>query len=396
MFTYGLRVKLILFFITIAWIVFLVHFLWRIGKIYFTRENLSYPAEKNLSDLPFVSVIVPARNEETNIDKCVRSLADQLYPEEKYEIIVVDDNSTDNTSRIAKKIAADHQQIMVISAGPLPQGWAGKNHACMQGTKKAEGEWYCFMDADTTADPNLLANALHFSEKKRIDMLSINPFQELLSCTERLFMPGIFLSIAAGMNFNRVNDPSRPDSGANGQFMLFRKSAYDAIGGHAAVKQEIMEDMALADRVKKSGFRLYWIFGEKLVRTRMYHTFSHIWEGLSKNMTDIMKDSGKIAPLKRALSSLVLGWAPLLLPLWAWADLNSGGTAVVSLWTFSAALTASFSFLIFYTLTLRALNTPLRYVPAFPLGFTLHAALTLNSMRKIIQGKRQWKGRVYS
>lgn len=387
---------MILFVLSIAWFAFLVHFLWRIGKIYFAREILSHKEVQDISSLPFITVIIPARNEEANIEKCVRSLAAQFYPSKKYQVIVVDDNSTDHTSLIVEKIMEGHTNISFISAGNLPEGWSGKNNACWQGAKKAMGEWICFMDADTTSDPKLLINAISFSEKKQIDLLSINPFQELLSYTERIFMPGVFLSIASSMKFDRVNDPSRNESGANGQFMLFRKTTYNAIDGHKGVQSEIMEDMALAERVKTSGFRLYWIFGDKLVRTRMYSHFSHIWEGLSKNMVDIMKDSGKISPICRAFSSFILGWMPLILPLFAWANLFLSGEHFLHIWVLRLSLVTSFSFLVLYSLTLKALNIPLRYVFSFPLGFTLHAALTLNSMRKRVQGKRRWKGRVYS
>lgn len=387
---------MILFIITIAWFLFLVHFLWRIGKIYFSRENLDHSEDQGTNDWPFVTVIIPARNEEANIEKCVRSLASQTYPSNQLQIVVVDDNSSDPTASIVKELMTDYENISLMPAGELPGGWAGKNHACWQGVKNAQGDWLCFMDADTVSHPDLLINAIRFSEAKHIDLLSINPFQEISSCAERFFLPGVFLAIASTMKFNSVNDPSKPDSGANGQFMLFKKSVYKALDGHRTVKSNVMEDMALADLVKKSGFRLYWVFGEKLIRTRMYTGFSHIWEGLSKNMVDIMKDSGKILPIYRSVSSFILGWMPMVMPVIAFVDLNQTGVTFPGLWALVISIAASISFLIFYLLSLRAMNAPLRYVLSFPFGFTLHAALTINSMRKIIQGKREWKGRVYS
>jgi len=351
--------------------------------------------DRDPSDIPRATVIIPARNEEANIEKCVRSIAAQTYPTQQLEIIVVDDNSTDATASIVKTIMVDHANVRMISAGQLPEGWAGKNHACWQGIQKANGEWFCFIDADTTSEPDLLIHAITFSVEKQIDLLSINPYQEIVSCAERLFMPGIFLSIAATMNFNRVNDTSTDDSGANGQFMLFRKKAYNAVGGHQTVRSRIMEDMALAELIKNSGFRLYWVFGEKLIRTRMYSNFYQIWEGLSKNMVDITKDSGRLAPLYRAISSLVIGWTPLIMPFLAWKNLMIHGTSPLHMWTLGISMTAFFFFFVFCLLTLKALDVPLRYILSFPMGFTLHAALTVNSVRKLAQGKRYWKGRIY-
>ena len=350
---------------------------------------------RNLSHIPFVTLIIPARNEESNIENCVISLLSQTYPSDKLKIIVVDDNSTDATASVVKRMMEDHANLLLIPAGNLPTGWGGKNHACWQGIKKADGEWYCFVDADTTSEPELLINAIGFSVSQKIDMLSINPFQELSTKTEKLFLPWVFLAIASTMNFDRVNDPDKPESGANGQFILFKKTTYNAIGGHRAVRSEIMEDMAFAELVKKSGFRLYWIFGDRLIRTRMYRNIFHIWEGLSKNMVDITKDSGDMAVIYRALSSLILGWMPVVLPILSLTHFSINGVSPLHSWTMGLSLTASISILTVFLLTLGALNISLAYFFSFPLGFTLHAFLTVNSRRKLKKGERQWKGRTY-
>ena len=147
---------MILFIISIAWFIFIVHFLWHIAKIYFTREILDPRTSQNLLQPPLITVIIPARNEESNIEKCVLSLLSQTYPSEKLEIIIVDDNSSDNTASIVKRIMNEHENLTLLSAGILPKGWGGKNHACWQGTKRAEGNWYCFIDADTQSAPELL------------------------------------------------------------------------------------------------------------------------------------------------------------------------------------------------------------------------------------------------
>ena len=203
---------------------------------------------------PHVTIVILARNEELNIERCVSSFLKQSYPRDRLEIIVVDDNSTDSTAAVVRKVMDDHPELKLITAEELPAGWTGKNHACWTGAGQARGKWYCFVDADVVADPHLLETAMQFAESKHLGLLSINPFQELVSVSERCLLPGIFFGIAGTMNFKRINDPESPDAIANGQFMLFSRSVYESIGGHGAVRNVIMEDIALARIVKRSDY----------------------------------------------------------------------------------------------------------------------------------------------
>ena len=384
-----------LFLLTIAWLFLLSCFFLVIGALYFTRENLTPGPWESTSGLPPLSVIVPARNEEKNIERCVASLLNQSYPEAKYHIIVVDDNSTDATASIVSALQAKHPNLELVRAGLLAEGWSGKNNACWKGVQHADGKWYCFIDADTQSKPELLETAVAFAEAKKIDMLSINPFQEVLSFSERLLLPGVFLPIACSMNFGKVNDPSKPEAAANGQFMLFRQTAYEAINGHRAVRDEVMEDMAFARVVKKAGLRLYWIFGEKLISTRMYRGLSHIWEGFSKNLTEIMRNRNTAGSMCVAVKSLLLGWMPIVMPLWTFFA-QRAETHALHLWAFLLSAFGSASMLVLSVLVVRALRIPFVYVLSLPLGFTLHALLTISSLRNRKRGQRKWKGRVYS
>jgi chlorobactene glucosyltransferase len=387
---------LTLLLIAIALFVFLSHFLFVVGKLYFNRENLRSQDRPHNSQLPLLSVIIPARNEDFNIERCVTSLLNQTYPQKKYQIIVVDDNSTDNTQSIVQRLKEKHSNLKLTSAGPLPEGWSGKNNACRKGVEIADGEWYCFVDADIYAQPELLEAAVTFAENNSIDMLSINPLQELVTTSERLFLPGVFLSIASSMNFKRVNDPSRPETGANGQFMLFRRKVYESINGHHSVRNEIMEDMAFAKIVKKSGYRLYWIFGENLISTRMYRDIMHIWEGFSKNLAEIMRNQNPIESVYDSAKSFLLAWMPLLLTFWTFYYLNNGMHAVLNYLAFGLSVSATTALFITSLFIVRALKIPLGYAFSIPLGFTLHTLLTINSLWQMKKGKRIWKGRIYS
>ena len=386
---------MLLFFITTAWFIFVLYFLYVIGKIYFTRELLVPSRSSGVLEMPFLSVIIPARNEATNIERCVTSLLNQSYPDDRYKIVVVDDNSEDNTAAIVRKIQAGHPRLNLAEAGDLPEGWTGKNNACWKGAALAEGEWYCFIDADTTAAPDLLKTAVEFAETHHIDMLSLNPFQELVSFSERLLLPAVFISIAASMSFTHVNDPSRPDALANGQFILFKQGVYEAMNGHSAVRNEIMDDIALAKVVKQSGYRLYWMFGDELIRTRMYQSFSDIWEGFSKNLGDIMRNDSALTSTFTAFKSLLLGWMPIMLPFLTGYGLSSGKGSVLGYWTFGLSLLGTAAILVFCLLTVKALKIPFGYVLSSPLGFTMHSLLALNSLWKRAKGERKWKGRRY-
>jgi chlorobactene glucosyltransferase len=385
----------LLFCIATAWFIFVLYFLYAIGKVYFSREILRPGGTSEPPEYPLLTVVVPARNEEANIERCALSLLNQSYPGQRYNVVVVDDNSHDNTAAIVRNIQADHPNLILAEAGELPDGWTGKNNACRQGAALAEGDWICFVDADIKAEPELLVTAMDFAVSRRIDLLSLNPFQELVSLSERLLLPAVFISIAVSMNFARVNDPSRPDALANGQFMLFRRPVYDAVNGHAAVRDKIMDDIELARVVKGSGFRLYWLFGDELIRTRMYRNLAHIWEGFSKNLSEIMRNDNPLTAVLTALKSFLLGWMPMLLPILAWQALGPGGNPLLGYAALGLSAVALVALFASCLLTVRALKIPYAYVLSFPLGFTLHGLLALGSLWKQKKGGRTWKGRRY-
>ena len=381
--------------VSAAWLIFLLYCLSSIGKNYFGREVMTSPRNSKIPLAPLVTCIVPARNEEVNIERCVLSLLEQSYPPDRYEIIVVDDNSTDDTASIVRAIRDPHSQLSLYHAAELPDGWTGKNHACWTGFRQARGDWLCFVDADVVAQPRLLETAIHFASSRKLGLLSINPFQELVSVSERCLLPGIFFAISSSMNFKNANDPSKSEAIANGQFMLFKRRAYESIDGHQAIQDEIMEDMALARAAKQSGIRICWLFGEDLVRTRMYRSISDIWEGFSKNLIDVMRIKDPAVSLYICVKSLLLGWMPFILPLLIYANLDRDGKDIIGYWGCGLSISASVSMLIAALFTVRFLRIPFWYFLFFPLGLTMHSVLTVSSFWKSKSGGRKWKGRIY-
>jgi chlorobactene glucosyltransferase len=233
--------------------------------------------------LPFVSVLVPARNEERNLDACLASLAGQNYP--NYEVIVLDDRSSDRTWEIIQRWASASPRIRGERGGDLPQGWVGKNFACHQLFKHAAGELLLFTDADTVHSPESIRAAVTAMEQSHADLLSLLPRLRLESFWEKVVMPMLHFVTFGFLPFPLVHLTGSPKLAmANGQFMLFRRSAYERIGGHEAVKDALVEDVWLARRIKQFRLRLRVMDGRQLLETRMYTSFREIWNGFSKNL----------------------------------------------------------------------------------------------------------------
>lgn len=257
---------------------------------------------------PEVSVIVPARNEEACLGDCLQSLVAQTGV--AFEIIVVDDGSTDRTREIAESVAG----VRVISPGPLPERWTGKNNAVVAGANEARGEWLLFTDADTVHLPGSLARALMEAKREGAELLSYSPEQVVATFSEKAVMPVVFAELAAQYPPGKVRDESSGVVAANGQYILVRRKAYDAVGRHTAVASEILEDVALARRFKNAGRHISFRYGGDAVRTRMYRNWNELREGWTKNLALLFP-----RPLRRA-ALLFAWWAiawltlPLLIP----------------------------------------------------------------------------------
>ena len=360
----------------------------------FGRYQSLSPCSSSEVDAPDLAVIVPARNEAPRIERCLRGLIAQDYPTNRLEIVVIDDNSTDGTAAVVERVAQEDARVRLVRGAPLAPGWAGKPHACRQGADAVAADWLCFLDADVAALPGLLRTAVGTAQKRQIDLLSLEPFQELGSLAERLIIPSGMFLIAFTQDPSRVNDPDCPDATANGQFLLFRRQVYDAVGGFAAVRGEICEDKALARAVKGAGFRLALLGAEELLRVRMYTGFRSLAEGLSKNIVDMAGGVG--ATLAAAGLALVLGWAPIIVPLWIVSRLAAGVDGGYGFAALSIALAGSFALLGTHLAGARHFRIPFWYGFLFPLGYTLAAAVALYAITRRLRGVVVWKGRAYT
>ncbi len=238
------------------------------------------PSELN-ADLPFISIIIPARNEERNIEACVSSVLAVDYP--LYELIVVDDRSTDATPKIASRMAQQSNQMQFVSVTELPIGWAGKPHALHCAAQRAKGDWLLFLDADTTIHPQNLLSAIHRVRSEELDVLSLFGGMRCETTCERIVQPLAWVALGLFFRLPHVNSDDHPDvASANGQYILISRSAYNRIGGHAAVSDQLMEDIVLAELAKKNGLRLRMASSIELITVRMYASLGEMLRGWSR------------------------------------------------------------------------------------------------------------------
>jgi chlorobactene glucosyltransferase len=344
------------------------------------------------SQSPSVSIVVPVRNEIDNIALCLAGLIAQIRLAPRSEIIVVDDGSDDGTVTVVEHHMGFGRRVRLAAAGPLPDDWVGKPYACWRGALLAEGDWLCFVDADVRAAPELVTTAIATAEAYDIDMLSLHPFQELGSFWERLVIPAGYLMIACAKGSGETGNPLSCAGDANGQFMLIRRGAYFAVGGHAAVGAEICEDKALANRVQQAGFCFQVRAAEHLAQTRMYRGFNSLWEGLSKNATEIL--DGTLITLAAALTGSVVGWTTLALPIAIGAALLDQPTPAACI-GFTLSLVGSAVVMGIQVGTARHFRVAAVFGLLFACGYTLAAMIAFNSALSRHRGRVRWRGRTY-
>jgi glycosyltransferase involved in cell wall biosynthesis len=321
---------------------------------------------------PQISVIIPARDEEASLGSCLESLVSQTGV--TFEIIVVDDHSTDRTA----EIAASFPIVRVIEAGPLPAGWTGKNNAVTTGARAARGSWLLFTDADTVHMPGSLARALAEAEEHHADLLSYSPEQIAVTFWEMAVLPVVFAELARQYPPSRVSDQNSPEAAANGQYMLITREAYEAVGGHAFVATSVLEDVALARAMKSSGSKIRFRYAADAVRTRMYRNFSQLREGWTKNLALLFPSPGWLA-LK-----ILLLWASL------WVVI---GVANIGKHWWNGADAA-----VFVLLAMRLRRSNFRWdrnALGAIFGMPMFAYLLLRSKRAHSTGHVSWKGRTY-
>lgn len=245
-------------------------------------------------NLPLISVLVPARNEERNIRRCLSSLLKQDYP--NLEIIVLDDNSCDKTPEIVREFCEKYSNLKLIKGKELPKNWTGKNWACYQLAQEAKGEWFVFTDADTRHSPNSISSAYAIAIKNNSPFLSYLPGLINKRLSEALLLPIIHFAFLVLYPLRLIANSKDPRfSVAIGPFILIKKDFYHKIGGHESIKKEVVDDLAIAKRAKTFGGKTILADGSDVMHVRFYQGFREIWKGFSKNAFGAFGDYPQIA-----------------------------------------------------------------------------------------------------
>lgn len=344
-------------------------------------------------DAPLLSVVVPARDEERNIERCMRSVLSSTYP--RLELIVVDDHSTDHTASIVRRIADADARVHLVTAPRLPPQWFGKPWACATGASHARGEILCFADADTIHAPDLLPRVVHAMRRRGADMLSVAGSQELGGFWEIVLQPQVFAMLSLRYGGTETVNRSRHahDKIANGQCIVITRDAYRAVGGHEAVRHEVAEDLMLAQRLFHARKRTALVLGVSQLSTRMYTSLAEVVRGWRKNIFAGGANALPDNALARLLFPLVLPLFPvleLLPPL----TLLAGALGVpIGTRALAWAVAATVASLVSWTVVYRGIGRSLWYAAAYPLGAGVLLWIIIGA---IARGRRvTWKGRRY-
>jgi cellulose synthase/poly-beta-1,6-N-acetylglucosamine synthase-like glycosyltransferase len=348
--------------------------------------------EKIKHNNPKVSIILPARNEEEFLGKCLDTLIDQDYP--NYEIIAIDDSSEDSTGKIISEYSKQNSKVIPVYARPKPDGWMGKNWACMEGYKKATGELLLFTDADTTHARNVISLAVSHLLTFNLDALTAIPKMVSIDFWTKITLPMLSTFLHTRFSAIRVNDPSKKTGYFFGSFFIIKQKTYEDVGTHESVKQEIIEDGALGKKVKDSGHKMKMVRGDHLIDAIWARDKSTLWNGLKRLMIPLYLQSQRIS-VGIFFAVLFLLFMPF--PILAYSSILTFETLSNSL-VFVSSLIAS---ILIYTGAIievkKGLHLKLIYALFGPIGSLV---VVLGFLSGLLQATRDssvsWRGRNYS
>jgi glycosyltransferase involved in cell wall biosynthesis len=356
----------------------------RAGTVY------DQPEPEKLIEL---TVIVPARNEEESLAECLKSLVEQSEDvfelRRDWELVVVDDHSTDRSAEIARGFAG----VTVIEAAKLEKGWTGKNNAIWTAARKARGKWLLFTDADTIHEPGDLRRAMHEAARHKVGMLSYSPRQLVSGLWQRALMPLVFSELALAYPPAKVSDPNQRVAAANGQFLLVEREAYRKVSGHLSVKDRVLEDVELAFVGKRRRVGLRFRYAPDALSTRMYRTTGAMIEGWTKNLALLFNNALATALWKMLDLVLLVGLPWLAVHLWGQRFSPKGLEWLGAGWVL--ALLWARTLFRFYARVAKS-NFPFADCAISPIGLPLFIALLYRSWFKHKVLRRvSWKGRTY-
>ena len=348
----------------------------------YLRRLYTYPAP---AAWPRCSVLVPARNEEDTIGKCAGSLLTQDYPD--YQVIVLDDNSTDRTWQILQELSARDPRLILLKGKPLPDDWLGKHWACHQLAQVADGELLVYVDADTYHEPGMLRGASAAIINEKAALISALPRQIAVSWSEVLSIPAFYLGMLCGVPLELTRLQRNPLLFAIlGQFLVFRRDAYNAAGGYAAVRCNVVDDIAIGRRIHAMGLKYKLLDGDGLVSCRMYRNFDQVWKGLTKSTFATFNFDPFFLILMWTLVLIFFVSPPIVL------GIGLAQPQVPMEITIMAGIAVILN-IVLWTISHLRFHFPLYLVLIYPLSAVFMTVIALASMVLTMQGKALWKGR---
>lgn len=363
--------------------IFLINIILNLRELKVPRLDSKIP-----EPAPLVSILIPARDEEENIATCLESLKKQDYP--NFEVLVLNDNSSDNTASIVSKIASEDDRIRLFHGEPLPEGWAGKPFACYQLAKQAKGSWLLFVDADTIHAPNMLRSVIAQALELKPSLLSGFPRQLTASIPQKIAVPVIYFIILALFPMWWLHRSKKPKpSMAIGQFLLFPREEYWKIGGHEAVKSKILEDIWLGIEINRHGGRHLAVDLSSLVSCNMYKTLGSMWQGLTRCVYSVAEIS-----IVALIGLLIIGYLFFLAPFyWLWNELFivDASLALRAVVMSQVAIILSMRWLVDNLFKASVISTPLH-----PVGLFFIILVCIRAIVKQVRGASvYWKNRLY-
>ena len=341
---------------------------------------------------PKVSIILPARNEEKFIDKCLVSLLNQDY--DNYEIIAINDSSEDSTGDLIKKYAKKYSKIIPVDANPKPVGWVGKNWACMEGYKKATGELLLFTDADTKHANSVISLAVSHLLSLELDALTVIPRMLCLDLITKITLPMISTFLHTRFSALRVNDKSKNTGYFFGSFFIIKKTTYDSVGTHEGVRQELIEDGALGKKVKESGFKMRMVRGEHLIDAVWARDINTLWNALKRLMVPFYLQNAKLAV---ASSIGVLFLLFMSFPIFAYSVILFNDTTSSLILVVIAGIASALVYTGAILDATKGLDLGIKYALLAPIGgFVVAGGFFAGLIQAKSKDAVSWRGRTYS
>ncbi len=367
----------------------------RLRHLYLAQRNtpvLSPDADTLfVGEPPLVTVIVPAHDEEATIGECLKSVVAQDYP--NLRILLVNDRSSDATARLAKEVARDDARFSLMEVETLRPGWTGKCNALDLGIRQTEGEWFVFLDADSVLHPAAVRQCLHRAISERLNLVTLSPLPRLESFWEKALQPMFMAMSCILFPLHKVNDRKHPMASACGMFMLMSRSAYDAIGGHAAVRGLAVEDIGLGKRIKAAGLGLLFANGKRLMTTRMYTNRADILKGWTRILSASMNyDLG--VTLQYLFMNIIM--SPLAMVAATLIFMGPGWEMFPNSWFILPAVAFVISGIVADKYC-RTIGAPPMYAPLMAFGNSFLIWVYLVIPKKILRKEAlEWRGTTYS